>query len=94
MFSNSRTPLRTDRVRPLNQPRPVMVQLDEHGLPERVTEVEREFQVEAIGEVWRIDDEWWRTPISRRYVEVVAEGGGHLMLYQDLTQDRWYAQRI
>jgi len=40
--------------------------------------------VEAIGEVWRIDDEWWRQSISRRCVEVVFEGGGRAVLFEDL----------
>jgi hypothetical protein len=48
--------------------------------------------VEAVLESWRIDDEWWRDPIARRYVEVVLEGGAHVVLYQDLTTRAWFMQ--
>ena len=49
-------------------------------------------KVEEILDTWRIDDEWWRAPISRRYVEVVLEGGGHVVLFEDLATGSWYLQ--
>ncbi len=48
--------------------------------------------VETIGEVWRIDDEWWRLPIVRRYVEVILEGGGRVVLFEDIITGEWFAQ--
>jgi hypothetical protein len=51
-------------------------------------------KVEVIGEVWRVDDEWWRQPITRRYVEVVLEGGAHTMLFQDLATGDWFEQWV
>jgi hypothetical protein len=50
-------------------------------------------RVEAIGESWRVEDEWWRQPISRRYVEVVFEGGGRVVLYEDLITGEWWVQQ-
>jgi hypothetical protein len=50
-------------------------------------------RVEAIGESWRVEDEWWRQPISRRYVEVVLEGGGRVVLYEDLITGEWWVQQ-
>jgi hypothetical protein len=50
-------------------------------------------RVEAIVDEWRIDDEWWRTPIHRRYVEVVLEGGAHVVLFEDLTTGEWFLQK-
>ena len=49
--------------------------------------------VEAIIEIWHVDDEWWREPISRRCVEVILEGGKHVVLYEDLTTRDWFMQR-
>ena len=46
--------------------------------------------IEAIRESWRIDDEWWRRPISRLYHEVVLETGAILTLYRDLEEGGWY----
>ncbi len=49
--------------------------------------------LEAIIETWRVDDEWWRKPVSRLYVEAVLEGGKRLLLYRDLTTGQWFAQQ-
>jgi hypothetical protein len=48
--------------------------------------------VEASGETWRVDDEWWRAPLRRRYIEVVLEGGRHTVLYQDELTLEWFEQ--
>jgi hypothetical protein len=78
-------------------PRAVLQQRQEQGpdpstppVPDPDTWARRE--VETIGEVWRVDDEWWRQPICRRYIEVVMKGGKHSVLYQDLTTDEWFEQ--
>ncbi|MCK9518499.1 MAG: hypothetical protein M0R74_05650 [Dehalococcoidia bacterium] len=49
-------------------------------------------RVLAIHESWRIDDEWWREEISRRYHLVELEGGRRITIFQDLVTDAWYAQ--
>ena len=49
--------------------------------------------VEAIIETWHVDDEWWRERISRRYVEVILEGGKHVVVYEDLTTNDWFMQK-
>ena len=50
-------------------------------------------RVEEVVETWVVQDEWWRTPIHRRYVEVVLEGGAHVVLFEDLTTGEWFMQR-
>src|SRR5213078_2394993 len=75
----------TDRLRALNVPQRVQVELDEQRRPRVVMrEPGNVKRVESLGENWRMDDEWWRQPIVRRYVEVVLEGGGRVVLVQDL----------
>lgn len=49
--------------------------------------------VVEILETWRVDDEWWRERIHRRYVEVVLEGGAHVVLYEDEMTGQWFMQR-
>ncbi len=93
MVTSSRTPLRTDRLRAVNEPQHVAVELDESGLmtvgrPDGRTVG----KVEAILESWRIDDEWWRQTISRNYMEVLLEGGKRMVLFQDLITGQWFAQ--
>jgi hypothetical protein len=81
--------MRADRLRSLNVPRPVTVVLDEDGVLRSVGDA----TVDVTLEAWRIDDEWWRLPIVRRYVEVVLEGGGRLVLFEDMTTKQWFAQK-
>jgi len=50
-------------------------------------------RVEEVVETWIVQDEWWRSPIHRRYVEVVLEGGGHVVLFEDLTTGEWFMQK-
>lgn len=83
---NSRTALR-----PLGTPTPLRVRADARGRPVALQQRNgRPQRVEAVRESWRIDDEWWRTPISRFYHEVVLERGATLVLYRDLIEERWY----
>lgn len=156
MVPHSRAPVRADRLRALNVPRRVEVELDARGEPVAVREIDepgesgrggsrpaqlrhptaaeaadgpepphaaapaasaaverwggvglppsgvaagtgaagwRGRRVVEILEIWRIDDEWWRRPISRRYVDVVLEGGGHVVLFEDLTTNEWFLQK-
>jgi len=93
MVAPTRAPLRTDRLRAVNAPQRVTVDLQESGLmtvgrPDGRTVG----HVEAILESWRIDDEWWRQPIARAYLEVMLEGGKRLVLFQDLITGEWFSQ--
>lgn len=93
MVAPARAPLRTDRLRAVNEPQPVTVDLDESG---RMTVGRPDGRtvgtVEAILESWRIDDEWWRQTITRSYMEVMLEGGKRMVLFQDLLTGQWFAQ--
>jgi hypothetical protein len=81
------------KLRALNEPRPVRVRVGDAGAPLVVMEGQRPRRVEIVRECWRIDDEWWRSPISRLYYSVVLENGKSMTLYQDLIQGGWYVQR-
>lgn len=84
----------TNRLRALNAPQRVQVELDEQRRPTVIKwPAKSEKRVESIGENWRMDDEWWRQPIVRRYVEVVLEGGGRAVLFEDLISGEWFVQK-
>jgi hypothetical protein len=78
----------TDKLRSLNVPERIQVEL-ENGRPKKV----RRATVEAVLECWRIDDEWWRQPISRRCYEVVLESGRRVVLFEDLLTGEWWVQK-
>ena len=93
-----------DRLRTLNVPQPTAVELDAHGTPVRIGvrsaecgmrsgEVKEMMTVEAVRETWRIDDEWWREPITRTYYEVLLQGGARLVLFVDLVKQEWFVQK-
>ena len=88
MVAPARAPLRTDRLRAVNAPKPVSLEWDASG----VLSVSKVGKIEAILETWRIDDEWWRQPIARAYMEVMLEGGKRLVLFQDLITGEWFSQ--
>ena len=81
-------------LRPLGRPRAVHVRTDEEGEPAYVRLPGRPARkVASVREAWRIDDEWWRQPISREYRAVVLDDGRLVTLYHDLLDGRWYAQK-
>ena len=94
MVPDSGTPARADQLRPLNAPRPVHVRtrdgvpiaLIAPGSPHLPRPVAR------VQDTWRVDDEWWRHPISRCYYHLVLEGGELRTVYHDLIEDAWYEQ--
>ncbi len=99
MVTHSRTSVRVDRLRALNEPVRIDVELDTVGRLCAISYsrspdngVERT-AVDLVVDSWRIDDEWWRNPISRRYLDVVLEGGGHIVVFQDLVTGDWYLQK-
>jgi len=93
MVPSPRTPLRADRLRALNLPVKAHVRVDEAGHPQALLRDGEALPVEEIRELWRIDDEWWRSPIIRCYADVVLAGGRRVILYQDLVTGDWWMQR-
>ena len=90
------TTIRADRLRALNVPQTVNVLCDGDGTPVELLDG-RPGGLAARGlvvlETWLVHDEWWRPPgINRRYVEVVLDGGTHMILFEDLNANQWFAQ--
>jgi hypothetical protein len=77
---------------PVNTPELIVVEEDASGLPSAVM-MRRRQPVAAIGDRWRIDDEWWRRePVWRLYYAVVLRSGQRVVVYKDLATNRWYRQ--
>lgn len=92
MVENSRTTASTSGLRPLNVPTPVAVDASPSGVPRAVLHRGRLVPVVKVLDRWRIDDEWWRVPIVRRYFRVELRGGEQLTLFHDLMRDAWFQQ--
>jgi hypothetical protein len=99
MVTHSRTPVRVDRLRALNEPVQIDVELDTCGrlcvisYPRSPDNAIERTAVDVVIDSWRINDEWWRNPISRRYLDIVLEGGGHVIVFQDLVTGDWFLQK-
>ena len=92
MVENPRAAGGTGGLRLLNQPKPAAVEANAHGEPDAVVVQGRFQHVRAIQDSWRIDDEWWREEIARRYFAVELENGRKLTVYHDLVGGGWFAQ--
>jgi hypothetical protein len=77
-------------VRRLAKPRAVQVRTAEGGRPQTVDGR----LVEAVRESWLVEDRWWTAaPLRRRYWEVVTADGRDVVVYRDLLDGGWFAQR-
>ena len=76
--------------RRLAKPRPARVRAGDGGRPLMIDGRE----VEAVRESWLIEDRWWTDrPLRRRYWEIVTTCGRNVVVFHDLVDGRWYAQR-
>lgn len=62
------------------------------GIPSKVRIKQRYIKVTNIINMWRIDEDWWRTPISRMYFLLELENGVRITVFQDLIHGSWYRQ--
>ncbi len=93
MVTSARAPVRSHQFRALNEPRPIRVRAREDGVPQAVLLDRRWRQVEAVHDHWRVEDQWWRQPLSRYYYEVLTDGGTVHVIYQDRLTGAWFLQR-
>ena len=81
---------RASRARPINYPRPAVVEARVDGTPVRVNRQ----PVALLREEWRVVDRWWtEEPIARRYFEVVLQSGENAVVFRDEQRSCWFTQR-
>lgn len=70
-----------------------MVTLDPlSGEPLLLHDRGRDREIERIQDSWQVDDEWWREPVSRRYLQIVLRDGALRTLFHDRITNRWFEQ--
>jgi len=83
-------PVASRGPRRLAKPKAVRVKADGTGRPQMIEKRE----VDAVRESWLVEDRWWTdAPLRRRYWEVVTGDGRDLVVFRDLLEGHWYAQR-
>ena len=76
--------------RRLGAPSPVRVRAGDGGRPLAVDGR----VVEAVRESWLVEDRWWTDrPLRRRYWEVVTADGRDVVVFRELEEGGWFAQR-
>ena len=70
-------------------PEPISV-VARDGLPVMAQVRKRNLRVREIMNTWRIEEEWWRVPISRLYFFLELENGTRLTLF--VENGNWYRQ--
>jgi len=64
----------------------------QEGRPFVVRLKRRPVLVKDVVNMWRIDEEWWRKPISRLYFSLELENGARITVFRDLVGGMWYRQ--
>jgi hypothetical protein len=80
-------------LRPLGLPQPLAVETDASGAPAWIVWRGQRVAVAAVRDRWRIDDEWWRQPVSRLYYALQLADGQLLVVFADLATGGWQQQR-
>lgn len=50
-------------------------------------------RVQAIVNVWRVDDGWWRAEIRRQYFDVQLEAGPRVTIFENCLSGEWFTHR-
>jgi hypothetical protein len=89
VVADSRAPSAARPAR-LNEPQPALVEPGFDGTPREVNRS----PVLIVREEWRVVDRWWTDdPVSRRYFDLVLEGGERCVVYRDVDRGGWFTQR-
>ena len=93
MVKDTGAPGSADALRALSLPVPLQVKADGHGLPTAVQLKRRWLRVESVADMWRIDDEWWRSdPVSRLYYQCLVDRGLRVTVFHVVRLGvRWQA---
>lgn len=78
---------------PVNMPKEITVVVDGSGEPNSIVCQRGKWRVARVQNRWRIDDEWWRSEISRMYYELLFADGSVSTVFKDLESGKWYQQR-
>ena len=72
----------------------VQVETDADGIPVRLRMNGRAHGEVGICNRWRVDDDWWRTPLARSYFKLVTRDGLLCTVYLDELRGTWHLERI
>jgi hypothetical protein len=77
----------------VDPPRPIEVETDAEGRPERIRGEPLDGRVEPV-QRWIAEVDWWRRPVSREYWRVLLQDRLLCEIYHDLDEGAWYVERV
>ena len=63
------------------------------GLPEVLVASGGRRRVEAVAARWRVETDWWRSPVRRDYFRCLLDDAECVDLYRDLETGLWHWSR-
>jgi|MudIll2142460700_1097286.scaffolds.fasta_scaffold118746_2 hypothetical protein len=64
----------------------------QEGRPFVVRLKKRPVLVRDVVNMWRIDEAWWRRPVSRLYFQLEMDNDARITVFRDLLGGAWYRQ--
>jgi hypothetical protein len=49
--------------------------------------------VAEVVNTWRVETDWWRTPVGRDYMRCLLNDGECIDLYRNLETGEWHRER-
>jgi hypothetical protein len=84
--------LHVGAFKPVNTPEEISVEENLDGFPLAFKDKRRQ-GISVIEDMWRLDEEWWRTePLSRSYFSVILASGQKIIIFKNLLNNLWYRQ--
>ena len=79
----------------LESPAPAQVAV-EAGIPAKVHMAGTRRAVLRVCARWRVESDWWRTPVSREYWKLELGGPAEVLcdLYRDCLTGEWWLSRL
>ena len=74
--------------------RPVRVRANVDGIPMELESAAGWQPVTRVLHRWRIDCDWWRSPVSREYWRLLLDDDLALECYCDRLTGEWFVERI
>ena len=74
--------------------RSVRVRVDPDGVPTHLESAAGWQPVTRVLNRWRIDCDWWRSPVSREYWRLLIDDDIALECYCDRVNTEWFIERV
>ena len=69
------------------------VRVDGDGMPVALRAASGWRRVQEVVSTWRVETDWWRTPVRRDYVRCLLDDGDCVEVFRELDDGTWHWSR-